>query len=312
MTAALEDLVRDYLRVRRAMGYKLDHAEYILVQFITYMHAQPDTPVTIEHALEFATAPAGAAPRWQALRLSTIRCFARWAHTIDPDIQIPPSRLLPARPTRSAPYIYTEEQIGQLLAAADRLRTPLRAASYRTLIAVMAALGLRTGEALGMDTTDLDQGAATLTVTGKYDKVRILPLHPTVLHGITDYLHHREQLLPAPTCPALLISTTGNRLRPSNVHETFRRLTTQAGLRTSSSASRPRLTDLRHTFAVNTMLDAYRSGQDPAAVLPILSTWLGHVQPSDTYWYLTGTSELMTAANDRLRATGQPHDGGKR
>ncbi len=137
-------------------------------------------------------------------------------------------------------------------------------------------------------------------MTGKYGKTRLLPLHPSVASGLDDYLDARARLLPAGACPALLISTTGRRLSPSTVHPTFRTLANVARLEPASTACRPRLHDLRHTFAVTTMLDAYRSGADPAAVLPILSTWLGHTNPADTYWYLTGTSELLTAAADRL------------
>lgn len=215
-------------------------------------------------------------------------------------MQVPPARLLPARPTRAAPYIYGDDQIQALLAATDQLRPAIRAATFHTLIALMAATGVRTGEAIGLDVTSLDLAAATLRVTGKYGKTRLLPLHPSVLSGLTDYLDARARLLPAGACPALLISTTGRRLSPSTVHPTFRAVAKAARLEPVSSACRPRLHDLRHTFAVTTMLDAYRSGADPAAVLPILSTWLGHTDPSDTYWYLTGTSELLAAAADRL------------
>ena len=142
--------------------------------------------------------------------------------------------------------------------------------------------------------------AATLRITGKYGKTRLLPLHPSVVDGLTAYLNTRDRLLPASACPALLISSTGRRLPPSTVHPTFRAVVKAAGLGPASTACRPRLHDLRHTFAVNSMLDAYLTGADPAAILPILSTWLGHTEPRDTYWYLTGTSELLAAAADRL------------
>lgn len=300
MSQALTQLLGDYLRVRRALGFKLEGTEVLLTQFLAYLQAHDTDTITIEYALGFATAPAGASARWQALRLSAIRCFARWAAASDSSVQVPPARLLPARPTRAAPYIYADDQIRALLAAADQLRPPIRAATCHTLIALMAATGVRTGEAIGLDVTSLDLGAATLRVTGKYGKTRLLPLHPSVLAGLTDYLDARARLLPAGTCPSLLISSTGRRLAPSTVHPTFRAVAKAAGLDPVSGGCRPRLHDLRHTFAVATMLEAYRSGPDPAAVLPILSTWLGHTDPSDTYWYLTGTSELLAAAAHRL------------
>ena len=308
MTGTLTQLLDDYLRVRRALGFKLVGTEALLTQFLTYLREHEADTITIEHALGFATAPAGASARWQALRLSAIRCFARWAAASDPSVQVPPARLLPARPTRAAPYIYGEDQIQALLAAADQLRPAIRAATFHTLIALMAATGIRTGEAIGLDVTSLDRTAATLRVTGKYGKTRLLPLHPSVISGLTDYLDARALLLPAGACPALLISTAGRRLPPSTVHPNFRALVKTARLEPASTVCRPRLHDLRHTFAVTTMLDAYRSGADPAAVLPILSTWLGHADPSDTYWYLTGTSELLAAAADRL----EHHQAGSR
>jgi integrase len=260
----------------------------------------------VQHALEFATATPASSPRTQALRLSAIRCFARWASCQDPRIEAPPGRLLPARPTRVAPYIYTAEEIRALLKAAGTLKPELRAETFRTLIGLMAATGIRTGEAIGLDIASLDQDAHTLTVTGKYGKIRMLPLHPTVVDGLTSYLQQRDRLLPAATGPALLISTRGARLCPSTVHSTFRGLTQQAGLGPASSSCRPRPHDLRHTFAVSAMLDAYRSGDDPAVVLPVLSTWMGHSEPRDTYWYLCGTAELLSAATERLE-TGGPH-----
>jgi integrase/recombinase XerD len=297
----LEQMVADYLRVRRGLGFKLDDAEYILTRFVDYVQAGdgPQT-VTVAQALAFATAPVGAARRWQALRLSAIRCFTRWAHTVDPRIEVPPRRLLPARPTRTAPYIYSNAEIGALLAAAARLCPAIRAATYETLIGLMAVTGIRTGEAVGLDIADLDRQAGTLTVTGKYGKTRKLPLHQTTADALTRYLDRREELLPAADCPALLISTRGNRLCTRVVQQTFRQLRVETGLRAVSTACRPRLHDLRHTFAVSTMLDAYTRGGDPAAVLPLLATWLGHCEPSDTYWYLTGTAELLAAATERV------------
>lgn len=301
--SGLEQMVADYLRVRRSLGFKLDSAEYILARFVNHVQASDEAqPVTVEQALAFATAPPGASRRWQALRLSAVRCFARWAQASDPAIEVPPARLLPARPTRVAPYIYTDTEIAALLDAAARLSPAIRAATYHTLIALMAATGIRTGEAVGLEIASLDRQAGTLTVTGKYGKTRKLPLHRTTAEALTRYLVLRNELLPAADCPALLISTRGNRLHPSLVQQTFRHLATEAGLRRVSTACRPRLHDLRHTFAVCTMLDAYTRGGDPAAVLPLLATWLGHSEPSDTYWYLTGTTELLAAATERVAA----------
>jgi integrase len=222
--------------------------------------------------------------------------FTRWARLRDETVQVPPARLLPARPTRAAPYIYTGGEIAALLEAARQLRPAIKAATFHTLVALMAATGVRTGEALGLDVTDLDEQAATLTVTGKYGKVRVLPLHTTVLDGLRGYLRERDRLLPAASCPALLVSTRGGRLRSQVVHPTFRALADRAGLVAASSACRPRLHDLRHTFAVSTMLDAYRSDGDPAATLPILATWLGTLSNRSPGAPATGSRSVSGAA----------------
>ena len=260
--SALTTLLSDYLRVRRALGFKLEGTEILLTQFLAYLHEHVADTITIEHALRFATAPAGASSRWHALRLSAIRCFTRWAAASDPRIQVPPRRLL---------------------TAAHQLHPAIRAATIHTLIALMASTGTRTGEALALDLTSLDLAAGTLLVTGKYGKTRLLPLHPTVRAGLLGYLDTRAQLLPAGACPALLIPSTGRRLPPSTVHPAFRAVVHDAGIDPGSGACRPRLHDLRHTFAVTTMLDAYRSGANPATVLQILSTWLGHADPCLLY-----------------------------
>jgi integrase/recombinase XerD len=311
MTVRLRGLVTDYLRVRRSLGYKLEYTERLLFGFVDYLSAVGAPAATVEHAVGFAMAPPGASPRWQALRLSAVRCFARWAHLQDPTIQVPSPRLLPARVTRAAPYTDSDTEIAALLEATGRLHPQIRAVTFHTLIALMAATGIRTGEALGLDVTDFDQRACTLTVTGKYGKTRRLPLHPSIRDGLIDYLLQRQRLQPAPSGPALLVTSRGTRLKPQSVHPVFRSLTDRTGITDASSACRPRLHDLRHRFAVLTMLDAYRSGRDPAAVLPVLATWLGHADPGDTYWYLTGTAELLEAAMQRLdslagRREGEP------
>ena len=304
----LRTLIADYLATRRALGFKLEGVERLLLAFADHLDgSSPDGDaglLTVEQALRFATANTGASARSHALRLSAIRLFARWAQLLDPQIDVPPTRLLPVRATRPTPFIYTDAQVGALLSAADQLRPRIRAVTFRTLLSLQAATGIRTGEALGLDVDDVDlgpgSGQGTLTVTGKYGKTRMLPLHPTVADGLTGYLATRAELLPAANCPALLVNTHGGRLGKGSVHPSFRAVADRAGLTEASTASRPRMHDLRHTFAVNTMLQAYHSGADPAATLPLLATWLGHAEPSDTYWYLTGTAELMAAATERL------------
>ena len=283
--SGLEQMVADYLRVRRSLGFKLDDAEYILTRFVNHVQAaEGSQTVTVAHALAFATAPVGASRRWQALRLSAIRCFARWAQTVDPTIEVPPPRLLPARPTRTAPYIYTNAEIGALLDAAGAA-APGDAGSDLSH-ADRADGGHRNPHRGSGRTRHCRPGPAgeNLDRDRKIRQDTQAPAPPTAAAALAQYLDLRNEVLPAAACPALLISTRGNRLCPSVVQQTFRQLGVETGLRTRSGACRPRLHDLRHTFAVSTMLDAYTRGADPAAVLPLLSTWLGHCEPSDTYW----------------------------
>ena len=290
-------MVQDYLRVRRALGFALVEVGHTLEGFLAYLHAHGSDAVTIDNALAYATAAQGASRRTQALRLSAVRGFTRWAHTLDASIQVPPARLLPARPTRAVPFIYTTGQVADLLGAADRLHPAIRAATFHALVALMAATGIRTGEALGLGLDDFDPHAGTLTVTGKYHKIRTLPLHHSVVDALGDYVRQCPRPRPAGGGPPpLLISRGGGRLGRGSVHPTFRSLTAQVGLTAVSPACRPRLHDLRHTFAVNTLLDAYRRGEDPNVTLPILSTWLGHADPGDTYWYYSDSRVIPMPA----------------
>ena len=245
MSETIRDLISGYLEIRRSLGFKLEGNERVLTGFAGYLDQRGAHGITVDDAVAFATAPAGASPRYQAMRLSAIRCFTQWASLLDASIEVPPDRLLPARPTRAAPWIYTCGQISSLLGAAGRLQPAFRAATYRCLIGLMAATGIRTGEALGTGTSGFNEQDAILTVTGKYGKTRALPLHPTVAAELAGYLRERARHARA-DCPALLVSTRGTRLLPQVVHQTFRTLADQAGLVQASTACRPRLHDLRH------------------------------------------------------------------
>lgn len=295
----LRVLAADYLRLRRALGYRLVEHERFLGQFLDHLEQVNATTITVEHALTWARLPQDTSPQWHAARLSAVRGFAAWAHTIDPTVQVPPSGLLPLRTSRATPFLYSPEELDALFGAAADLSPALRAATFQTLIGLLTVTGMRVGEVIRSDVNDLDVATGTLTVRGsKFGKSRQLPLHPSTTDALLRYLRRRS------TCPAitsaLLVSVAGNRLTYSNVHRTFSKLTAQAGIGPRSTASRPRIHDLRHTFAVNTLLEAYHSGGDPAARLPLLSTYLGHTEPANTYWYLHAAPELLALAADRL------------
>jgi integrase/recombinase XerD len=304
----LRQALAGYLAVRRALGYKLARPEKLLGQFITYLEAAGATTITTEHALAWATLPAGDAS-WHASRMSAVRGFAAYLRTIDPSAEVPPADLIPWRPRRATPYLYSDADITALIAAAARLRFPLRTATYQTLIGLLAVAGMRVGEAIRLDRPDADLDAGVLTIRqSKFGKSRLIPLHPTTTAALRGYLRLRDRLHPHPSTAAVFITPAGTRLMYCNVHSTFQQLARHAGLQPRSSSCRPRIHDLRHSFAVRSLLDAYASGQDGQARLALLSTYLGHVDPAATYWYLSAAPELLALAGQRLEhhLAGQP------
>jgi integrase/recombinase XerD len=299
---ALSDAAEDYLRIRRALGHKLEAHGWLLRSFVAYMDAVGASTLTVEHALRWATRPAALKPVTYAKRLAAVRAFARYLQTIDPATEPLASDLLPWDALRrTVPYIYSQQEITALMAAAERLKTRLGAATMRTLIGLLAVTGMRLGEAIRLDRDDLELPHARLIVrNSKFGKSRQLPLHPTTTRALRDYLRLRDALKPQPSTSALLIGTRGGRLDPGTVEGNFRLLRERVGLPARPGSLPPRLHDMRHSFAVHTMLDAYRSGGDPAACASALSTYLGHADPANSYRYLSAAPELLALAAARL------------
>jgi len=242
----LRQALADYLAVRRSLGYQLTRPEKLLGQFITYLENAQAGTVTTEHALAWATLPGGDAS-WHAHRLSVVRGFAAYLHTIDPAAEIPPAALIPARPRRATPYLYSDADITALIAAADSLRSRLRVATYQTLIGLLAITGMRVGEAIRLDRADLDLAGGVVTVRqSKFGKIRLLPLHPTAVTALRGYLRLRDSLHSHPSTAAVFISPAGTRLLYCNVHATWKLLAASAGLKARSASCRPRIHDLRH------------------------------------------------------------------
>jgi integrase len=241
---------------------------------------------------------------WWSKRLSVARQFARYLQTIDPACEVPPARLLPYRVRRATPYPYTPEGIAALMRAAGGLPLPLQAATYQTLIGLLAVAGLRVGEAIGLDRGDVDYRDGLLRViNSKFGKSREVPLHPSAMRALAAYGQRRDRLCPRPACEAFFISTAGTRLHAANVRRVFSRLVRAVDLKPRSARCRPRLHDLRHRFAVNTLLDWHRAGVDVQARLPWLATYMGHTEPANTFWYLTATPELLGLVAKRLEPT---------
>jgi integrase len=302
----LQDQLGDYLRIRRALGYKLVRAEKLLAQFIAFLEARGERVITIENTLAWVTLPGGS-DSWRVHRLSTVRGFAAYLHALDDAHQVPPPDLCPNRPARATPYPYSEQQIAALMAATVILRGRLRQATYRTLIGLLAVTGMRVGEAIRLDRDDVDLANGVLTIRDtKFGKSRELPVHRSTVEAVRDYARVRDRLCAEPATRAVLVSQAGTRLLYCAVHATFKQLRDHAGLMPRSATCRPRIHDLRHRFAVQTLLDWYHTGVDVQPLMPLLSTYLGHTQPSDSYWYLTAAPELLELAADRLHRTEGP------
>ena len=295
----LRQSVADYLTLRRALGYKLDKTERLLGQFIAYAEDRGETHIKTETALAWATQPAGAAAIWTSRRLAEVRLFARHLRALDGVSEVPPDDLLPARGRRATPYLYTPQEISDLMRATVILRGSHVQTTYRTLIGLLAATGMRIGEAICLDRDDFDAGSGMVTIRhGKFDKARGLPLHPSTVAALDDYLRRDDRPREQNTS-TLLISSTGKRLRYTVVQPIFKKLLHHCGIAPRSATCRPRIHDLRHSFAVSTIVDDYRTGA-PGSRLAILSTYLGHANPGSTYWYLSAAPELLGLAGERL------------
>jgi integrase len=299
----LETALRDYLALRRSMGFKLQRAEKLLGQFVDHCGAVGTDVVTAEVALQWATLPEDASRNWVCHRLCVARGFSRHLALIDERHEVVPTSLVPHRPTRATPFLYTEDEVRALMAAAGTLRAPIRQATFEVVVGLLWATGMRVGEALGLDRGDVDLAHGVLTVReAKFGKSRELPVHETTVAALRAYAKRRDQLFPLAATPAFLVSAAGRRVRYDNFHQTYLKLVREAGLIRRSPACRPRPHDLRHSFAVRTLIEWYRDGVDVEACIPRLSTYLGHVHPANTYWYLSAAPELLGLAAQRLEA----------
>jgi integrase/recombinase XerD len=300
--SALAEYLDDYLRLRRALGFQLGRHGEPLPSFVAYVEANGAATITVELAVAWARLPERIKPITVDFRLSAVRGFARYLHALDPAHQIPPAGLLSVPRRRPTPYIYTPGEIAKVLAAARRLRPPLRAATQTALLGLVAATGMRHGEAMALTRADVDLVEGMITVRhAKFDRIRLVPLHPSVTTELRDYAETRDRLCPMPSVDRFFLSVTGRALYRRETDVVFRDITASIGLRTDTV--HPRVHDLRHAFAVHTLIDAHRNCVDISALLPVLSTYLGHVKPANTYWYLSAVPELTQLAAARLESS---------
>lgn len=299
--SVLRQALRDYVSMRRGLGYKFVHQEHQLKGFVTFMDQRDAAVITTKLALEWATQPPGRHASW-AIRLSDVRGFARHLHSLEPRTQIPPTGIITYR-FRPRPYLYTETEIKTLLAAALALPPVhgLRRWTYHCLFGLLAVTGLRISETLALRREDVDLKTGILTIhSSKFGKSRLVPLHRSTQQVLLDYACRRDAHLTVPHSPYFLVAERGGRLLSQYVYRVFWQLSRQTGLRGASAHSGPRLHDFRHSFAVATLLNWYRSGQSVDALMPVLSTYLGHSCSRYTYWYLSACPELMNHAARRL------------
>jgi integrase/recombinase XerD len=295
----LSGQVEDYLQLRRALGFKLERAGRLLPQLVTYLEAAGAATVTSDLAITWARLPEHAQPNHWAQRLAIARGFARYLQAIDPATQVPPSGVFPTRRHRPTPYLWSQRDVCRLLESARALRPPLRAATYETLFGLLAASGMRVGEAIGLKRDDVDLQAGVITIRhAKFDRTRLVPLHSTVTEALSSYATERDHLCPKPHASEFFLSSKGTRLDRSGVDKALRKITTSLGIRTETA--HPRAHDLRHSFAVDTLIRWQRSGLHVDEHIAALSTYLGHVSPADTYWYLSASPQLMELAAERL------------
>ena len=295
-----------YLTIRRSLGYDLDTTARVLRRFIAFAESNGAEHVTPDLFLRWQQTFGAAGRQTWAARLGMVRLFAQWLHGLDPAHEPPPRGLIPNRSRRSRPYVYSEAEIASIVAAASELPSVygLRGIVYATLFGLIATTGLRISEALALDVGDIDLETGVLTIRrGKLGKARLVPLDASVAHRLRAYIGERDRLLGA-SPDALFVADAVRRITDCSARYTFALVCQKVGLRSPQRFGRhgrgPRIHDLRHTFAARTLIGWYRTGQDPAREMIKLTTYLGHVSPEHTYWYIEAVPELLELAAQRV------------
>ncbi|MCI0541404.1 MAG: tyrosine-type recombinase/integrase [Verrucomicrobiales bacterium] len=312
---SLRKSVRDYLQLRRGLGFKLNVAEVRLGQFLEFLKAKKSSRITTKLALQFATQAPHWTPGTQAGRLAVVRGFARYHRVHDPATEVPLLGLLSSAYRPAPPYLYSETEIMRLLEAAKAypawLRFPgprwrhFQAWTFYCIFGLLAVSGMRIGEVLNLLNSDINWSEGLLTIRhAKLSKSRLVPLHASTLKALKTFVRHRDcffsELRPRPEVSHFFVSSRGTRLYYTHVYKVFLIISRRIGLRAAHARRGPRLHHLRHRFAIETLLRWYRAGEKVERLLPVLSTYLGHSSVTNTYWYLRCTPELMAAASNLL------------
>ena len=304
----MNDRVNTYVQWKRNLGYDLKITARELQRFADFADKSGHSgPITTPLILRWAQEAKKDSRLYRARRVEMARTFARFEATFEPRTQIPPRRILGPAHQRVQPYIYSPQEITNLMTEARKLNPSggLRPRTYETLIGLLASTGLRVCEALNLKRNELEAGSRRLIIREtKFHKSRIVPLSSSVIHALNEYRSFCQSYTVPIYTDHFLVSEQGQALKPSVMHYTFRKICSQTTFNTQRSSRAPRLYDLRHTFACRVLQRWYAEGDDVNQQLPYLSTYLGHVKPSDTYWYLSAVPELMEIVQSRFTDDG--------
>lgn len=306
----LSEALNEYTAMRQNLGFVFRLPASLLRTFVAFVDQSGSPFITTELARQWALQPTEAQPSTWAWRLSIARRFAVWRRASDPRTEVPPADLVGQRYRRKPPRLYTDQDVVRLIQSAAALPSAkkLRGHTYATLFGLLAVTGLRINEALHLDRSDVDLQEGVLTIRRtKFGKSRLVPIHPTTQDALQAYGEARDRIIPKPATQAFFMSERRTRITEWITRYTFAVVSRMVGLRPPTRGGRhghgPRIQDLRHRFAAQTLITWYRAGVDVERELPKLSTYLGHVHTADTYWYLEAIPELLQLAAERLAQT---------
>jgi integrase len=299
--------MQQYLSLRRSLGFELINVGSILESFIAFAEKEKASHVTTDLALRWVMLSTAKEPATLAYRINTVRRFAIWRSAADMHTEVPPKNLMPYRYHRKPPYIYSDEEIEKLVGTARNLPSPkkLRGPTYATVFGLIASTGMRISEAVSLDRQDVDLEESVLSIRkSKFRKSRLVPVHVTTRDALSDYAENRDRILPKLQSVAFFVSERGTRATHWAVRDNFAVVSRQIGIRKKIKGKRvgcgPRLHDMRHRFAAQTLVDWYRAGINVEREIHKLSTYLGHAHVNDTYWYLEAVPELLELATQKL------------
>lgn len=303
---SLSRLVKAYLAHRRSLGFALVKDHVLLPLFARFhQRTAPGQPLRTDVILKWATQPGTGNRNYYVKRLAIVRSFAKYCAAFEPRTQIPDYRLLGRGYQRITPHIYSQNEIRLILQRArgfGTYRFPLGPRTAETLLGLIACSGLRIGEALRLRCDDFDPVAGTLRVrASKFSPERLLPLHSSTQAALQNYLRARQRA--EPRCDHFFVNRFGLPLRWYSAHRMFRRAS--ADITAKGAHARPRIHDLRHTFATRHIA---RWNQDKAPVahhLLLLSRYLGHQSFSETWWYVSANPKTLQQASRRFEQFSQ-------